>query len=346
VNRPFYAFGVLIAFLTLAMLAIGLSSRPAGQQPSAGGSGSGLPRRQPGVTMFVVRLPEEELDISLGMELALNDDAVASAAICGLGGQQPRHWLGSASSAASGDVFVKPTLWRSAWASEQESNAAEGLQFVSIQMADLAQSDTNETPLVTGYDAAFDRAMAESVSAFLPTTRAVEYASDAADPDDAEELVRLFDSLVRSESRQGEQKSKLSLLARRRWDYETQAIVLGGLNSFGRVFADSDWDNDWRAAAARIGLHGTNATDPHGPAWSDYTAWIGSKQGTVALQGVQIRTTAANWSRPRDLLLQIAVAGLNRVAELLHQMAGAWLDQAGERTARHYEPPIEPALQK
>jgi hypothetical protein len=340
VNRPFYAFGVLLAFLTLGMLAIGLSSRPRGNQPGAGASSAA--RRQPGVTMYVVVLPEEESDLSLGGGLANlvgRGEGVDSCAICGLAGQPLSHSLGSGTNAACGNVFIKPTLWSGGWSNECAGSENRCPRFTFIELARRPPLETLGQAPVTGYDAAYDRAMAESViaapNAILP--QAVDSATHfgTTELDQSDELVLLFDSLARCESTQRERELNPWRFVQRRWDYEARAIVLGTFNRLWRGVEMVRLDDDWFAAAQHTGPRGVSkANNRPGPTWAHYTAWIGSKQWTVVFRGVENRVTAPFFNPPRDELLQIAVAGLNRVAELLHNLAAQWLDTAGQRLAR------------
>ena len=89
-----------MAFLALAMLAIGLSSRPARERPSAGGSGIETPRQQPGVTMFVLVLPDsdsEELTVFAEEQVACN-------AGCGVAAQSPTYEQGCGLDRTTGEV--------------------------------------------------------------------------------------------------------------------------------------------------------------------------------------------------------------------------------------------------
>ncbi len=342
-NRPFYAFGVLIAFLTLAMLAIGLSSRPSAKQPSAGGSGSGLPRRQPGVTLYVMVLREDEkLDL---LDLTAGEPGASEAVFCGLTTRSATYTPGYGFKGAAGDVHQDSDLWRS----ESLADVARpdsGLSGVTIELADpLRTYEFDQSPLATGYDAAYDRAMSGELLPFKQAA-AISDQQDSSEPD-GDPMVLLFESLVRCETPQIERKSNQARLTGRRWDYEAQAIVLGVQNRLWKGLEAARLDDEWLAVAEQTGLvDQAKAISQRGPTWAEYTAWIGSKQWTVAWRDSQKRTGVAFWGEPKDELLQIAVAGLNRVAELLHELVAQWLDRAAERIAQRASSGPVPASPK
>jgi len=92
-------------------------------------------------------------------------------------------------------------------------------------------------------------------------------------------------------------------------------------------------------AAQQTGLvNGANANNQPRPTWAEYEAWIGSKQWTVAGLHTRAGERVAFWSPPKDELLQIAVAGLNRVAELLHEAVARLLGETAERIAERTDP--------
>jgi hypothetical protein len=351
VNRPFYAFGVLIAFLALAMLAIGLSSRPSAKQPSAAGSGSGLPRRQPGVTLYVMVMPDEDdSETRFYLEEFLKNEPQeenreAGAVACGRAARAAGYSPGCEFAGAAGDVFEDPGLWRSSAHAEAIERAA-GLACVTIEPAMPPRiDDFDRSNLATGYDAAYDRAMSQGADTWKHAAATVEI-EESSEPD-ADPLMLVFESLVRSDLPQLERKSNQARVSGRRWDYEAQAIGLGAQNRLWQWLELARIDDEWLAAAEQTGLvERAKPSSQSGLTWAEYTAWISSKQWTVAGRDSQKRANVAFWGEPRGQLLQIAVAGLNRVAELLHELVAPWLNQAAERIARLAERPQAAARAK
>jgi hypothetical protein len=332
VNRPFYAFGVLMAFLALAMLAIGLSSRPAGKSPSAGGSGSELPRRQPGVTLFVLVLPDAETADILG--LPTDEDLVVGLGGCGMTTQHPSYAQGCGLERATGNVYFAPT--RSPISSAADDAVAQtGLRTATIEPAGPVNlDDVVRNSLATGYDAAYDRAMTAEPVGQRDELSLAPAMSDPTALEQDDPLLVVFNSLSRRETTESEQKSHLARLRQRRWDYEARAILSGAQNRVWRLFIAAGVADEWRHAAQQTGLIGaTQANHQPGPTWAEYMAWIGSKQWTVAGRDTQNGRSVPFWNLPSDELLQIAVAGLNRVAELLHKALVQLLDEAAERIA-------------
>jgi len=332
VNRPFYAFGVLMAFLALAMLAIGLSSRPASKPSSAGGSGSELPRRQPGVTMFVLVLPDAETAEMLS--LPTDEDQVVRQGSCGLATQHPSYAQGCGLDRATGNVYFAPN--RSPISSAADVTVAQtGLRPATIEQAGpVILDDVVRNSLATGYDAAYDRAMAAETVGQRDDLSLAPAMSDPTALEQDDPLLVVFNSLSRRETTQIEQKSYLAQLRQRRWDYEVRAILNGAQNRVWRLFIAAGVADEWQHAAEQTGLvAATQANHLPGPTWAEYMAWIGSKQWTVAWRDTQNGRSVPFWNLLNDELLQIAVAGLNRVAELLHETLVQLLDEAAERIA-------------
>ena len=350
-NRPFYAFGVLIAFLALAMLAIGLSSRPSGKQPSAAGSGSGLPRRQPGVTLYVMVLPDEgDFDSRFRIEELLDANEEAGAAVaCGRSAGAKSYAPGHEFDGVAGDVYEDPGLWRSSSHADAIKPVA-GLAGVTIEPAMPPRiDDFDRSNLATGYDAAYDRAMSDDPAPGKQAAATSETSSEIEESiePDADPLLLVFDSLVRSEMPQIERKSSQARWRGRRWDYEAQAIVLGAQNRVWKWLELARIDDEWLRTVEQTGLvDQAKPINQRGLTWAEYTAWISSKQWTVAGRDSQKRASVAFWGEPRGQLLQIAVAGLNRVAELLHELVAQLLNQAAERIARLAERPQATASPK
>lgn|GEM_PF-6976982 len=351
-NRPFYALGVLMAFLALATLAIGLSSRPTALQPSAGGSGTELHRRQPGVTMYVVMLPNAGEQELLGLLAA--DDVFFAPLPCGstierslYTGDSPLDW-------AIGDVhsapYVRPI---GSWANAAQSgNCLQPVIVRVVGMVRLEEIDRSNS-LATGYDAAYDQAMraelgslwqVKSASSSFPSEPPAMQLQelDAEDP-----MVLIFDSLVRSKTTQRGPNSYLGKFRARRWDYEVKSVAIGAQNRLWQLLVFAGVADEWTKSAVETGLmNGARVNTLSGPTWAEYMAWIGSKQWTVARRDGSNTNSVAIWSQPSDQLLQIAVAGLNRVAELLHELIGQWVDRAADRLAERAGRAAQPDVQK
>jgi hypothetical protein len=181
----------------------------------------------------------------------------------------------------------------------------------------------------SGYDSAYDLAMND-----LPSSgAAVPIGCDDQQPGEIDEMLVVFESLLRSEMPQIERKSNPRPISRRRWDYEGRALVMGAQNHLWRAIESARLDDEWQAAARQTGWIWEAEPSTPGPTWAEYVAWIASKQWTVAKRDSQYRTLGAIWSAPSDQVLQIAVSGLNHVAELLHELVSTWLNQAGTRVA-------------
>ena len=153
-------------------------------------------------------------------------------------------------------------------------------------------------------------------------------------------MFQLFESLSRSETAPTEAESYWDRLTRRRWDYEARAMLTGTVNRLWRELESVRLTDDWERAAQQTGL-APSATVNYlpGATWAEYEAWIGSKQWTVAGQDTQAGRRVAFWAQPKGELLQIAVAGLNRVAELIHAALVRVLDKAAERIAERVDLP-------
>jgi hypothetical protein len=337
VNRPFYAFGLLMAFLALAMLAIGLSSRPSGERPSASGSGIETPGRQPGVTTFVLVLPDAAGEDLLDLPAEL----VACQEGCGYAAAPPSYEQGCGLDRATGEVYFAPA--RSPLSPGATFTLGSiGLRPATIQPAEpVPLDDEDRDQLTTGYDEAYDQAMSAVIPALnLSVGTSIVPAMSETDPlASVDPDMLIFESLCRSKTAQVGQKSYLARYGQRRWDYEAKAIASGVVNRVWQLFIAAGVADEWMRAAQQTGLvNGANANNQPRPTWAEYEAWIGSRQWTVAGQDTRAGDRVVFWSHPKDELLQIAVAGLNRVAELLHEALARFMGQAAERIAERTDP--------
>jgi hypothetical protein len=200
VNRPFYAIGVLLAFLALAMLAVGLSSRPRplapqGTGPSAAGSGTQTPRHQPGPTAYVLIVPDAPVETT-------NTTAVL---------EQPTYEQGCGWDRGTGLVYV-PT-----------PEPAIELRGIRVEIArDPSQWADPRGELTTGYDSDYDRAMNPAP---VPQTAPIVSGFDDSGDDD---LVRRFQSFLPRSA------ASTAPVGRRHWEYQIRTIYLGVTNRLGR----------------------------------------------------------------------------------------------------------------
>ena len=307
-NRPFYAIGVLLAFLALAMLAVGLSSRPrplspTGTGPSAAGSGMQAPgmqapgmqapgmqapRHQPGPTAYVLFVPDAPVAEAVS-QVAVSQPAVSQA----VAPLQPTYEQGCGWDRETGMVYLPVR------------EPAAGLFGVRVELArDPSQWTGPDDDLRTGYDPDYDRAMDPAVAQEPPATVLIDESAD-------DELVRRFQSLLPPSA------ASTAPVSRRQWEQQVRTIYLGAANRLERLL------NRGQATAS----------PQRGPTWSDYRAWIESQQATVAGLNTSV-SAGAFWGQPKDQVLQIAVSALNRVAEMLHAAVLRLMDGAAERLAQ------------
>jgi hypothetical protein len=158
-------------------------------------------------------------------------------------------------------------------------------------------------------------------------------------------MLEVFESLSHRKTEQPRAESYWTRLSRRRWDYEARAISTGAANRLWRELESAKLADDWQQIARQTGF-ASDATVNYLPAttWAEYEAWIGSKQWTVAGRDTQAGQGVAFWGQPKGELLQIAVAGLNRVAELIHATWARFWDEAAERIAERIERPASDGL--
>jgi hypothetical protein len=365
VNRPYYAFGMLLAFLTLAMLAVGLSSRPASRvkQPSAGG-GSRLdtPRRGPGGPVFVLVVPEQPLLLAIP---ELGSDERADGAICGVTSGSPRadeHLPGWAdhTAIASADVSVAPPAFglasRAPWSTEIGDLSPAEIRVATDRA--LAQLPTRQLPApldyLSHYDPVYDAAMTTSGHA----THAVRPALPSGD--EQVDLVGLFSTFVAPAELP--RLADLPRLARtepassdepaprrtRRWDYEANSIFRGAAQRAWRAVLETRLSDDWEAAEEKA--LGKKRRDEllYRPMWEDYEAlpaWHDREAGepgtvpadsnrpAVAARDTQSLQPATVGTLRTSELLQITVASLNRVAEKVGELLAQWLQEAGIEVA-------------
>jgi hypothetical protein len=330
-----------MAFLALAMLAIGLSSRSSRERPSAGGSGIQTPRRQPGVTTFVLVLPDADGESVADPLALLLEEPAASAAPCGIAALSTAFAHGCSLEQATGEVHSVGGSHVLLSANTAPTELPRLLPALIEAIEPVALDSATTYALTTGYDAAYDRAMS---AAFNPNAE-LSKTTDANEPESDDPMLEVFESLSHRKTEQPRAESNLTRLTQRRWDYEARAIFAGAANRLWRELESAKVADDWQRVARQTGF-ASDATVNYLPAttWAEYEAWIGSKQWTVAGRDTQWGQGVAFWGRPKGELLQIAVAGLNRVAELIHATWTRFWDEAAERIAERTERPASDGL--
>jgi hypothetical protein len=304
------------------------------------------------VTMYVVMLPDAGEQELLGL-LAADDEFIAPLP-CGSTPERSLYTEHSPLDWAIGDVHSAPYVRHvGSWANAAQTG--NRLKPAIVRVVGIVRLDDIDrgNALATGYDAAYDQAMraelgspwqVKSASSAVPSESPSMQLQEL-DADDS--MVLIFDSLVRSKTTQHGPKSYLGKLQARRWDYEAKAVVIGAQNRLWQLLVFAGAADEWAKAAVETGLmNGARVNTLPGPTWAEYMAWIGSKQWTVARRDRSNTNSVAIWSQPSDQLLQIAVAGLNRVAELLHELIGQWVDRAADRLAERAGRAAQPDVQK
>ncbi len=311
-NRPFYAFGVLLAFLALAMLAVGLSSRPQRQPVTAGGASQlKSPRRSLGGVAYLLVVPASASDCA--------DDAAAdvesNAAADELADCTPTYAVGCGLDRSTGRVYM-------ATCDPSQTHLHSAIVGLVERPLDLALEIAGPLDCRAHYDLAYDAIVYGPANQNPTPTRG----SEATDP-----TLTLFNSLL-GESfpdtrAQGRGLPRRTTSARRKWQYQIQALARGIGNqlwlSANRMGLSDEWQ---RAAAWASPAVAFDESTWNGPSWTDYEAWIASLQPTVA----ELHTPAGDKTDIPGLrwrqVLQIAVAWLNHAAKTL----GAVADQLAE----------------
>ncbi|MEX2173143.1 MAG: hypothetical protein WD872_02190 [Pirellulaceae bacterium] len=325
-NRPFYAFSVLMAFLVLAMLAVALTSRPTRQQPNAtGGSGLEAPRRAPGGPIFVQVFAAPELDL-VPTPVAVTVATTGCPAL-------PSYQAGCGLDRTTGLVYtVGGEILRRRPAKTASSLA--GMQPAAIRVAADVQA-LGESANASGqshYDAAYDVAMGWIAAAEIPAIEISHPTSGPAKLATSDEILALFQSLQTAASGAPAPAAGASHW---RWRfYPTASLINGVVNEAWQQLAAAKLDDDWQRAAARAGTDRQAPAQAARPDWSDYQDWITSQQPGVSERSTQTGEKAALSPQMDRPLVQIAVAGLNHVAEMLHASAD-WLElDSTDRLAR------------
>ena len=311
-NRPFFAIGVLLAFLAVAMVAVGLASRPARHSKSTrGGSRVDPARRSLGGPAYLLALPhgEEPLAQQIAMEAGEGEDARY------LPCEQPCYAYGCGLDRCTGLVYsIQPVAARQQLRAARIAVATDPNTLLPANSADCrAIYDRLYDAAVYGDGIAAARIempteiLAAPQSAF-PTDSSTTTVTGDNDP-----TLRLFFSLAR----RGTSKPVLRLKSARRWRLELLQIVRGLVNqtweSASRLGVADRWERVVEVVRPQ--------TAPTGPSWADYEAWIASLQPGAADRDTPGSEIGAWIDQPWRQVLQIAVAWLNHAAKTLDSMA-------------------------
>ena len=283
-----------MALLALAIAAIGWSSpvftQQASQQAGRGENRATPQRTSKWPTAFIVVLRDGE-----AQELAVEQQAVQqTGSPCGTVQAQPSYEEGCGLNRFTGEVY-SASGQHDCPSSQYGANVAEAWRPAVLPIAcDTSGLFTSAAEGLTQYDATYDRAM--SVEA---DSSSVRQAIERLDPECEDQQLLLFQSLCTGETTQSLQISPAAGQRLLRWDGVINGQAVSSAIQLGR--------------AAILG--------------AKFWAWIKAKQAAVAPRDTARGGLVAFWSPPQSQLLQIAVATLNRVAELLPSAIERWHDQ-------------------
>ncbi len=304
-NRPFYAIGVLLAFLAVAMMAVGLSSRPT-RQPASAQSGSGItkPRRGPGSAVFLLAIPDEVAeDIVSDLLAAESENPPVDTAI-----EQPSYSHGCGLDRTTGLVYAT------------QSEDRNRLKPAVVHVADQAETLASLGPMdcYSHCDPAYDSAVYGRESLNLNSGGFSYPANHIGIVSDEDPTLALFRSLL------GEQFDAHSSVlpriksANRNWRYELIAWSTGAANQARQSAQRLGLADECKRWGALLGLASKQAEAVASlPSWGDYQDLSESEQAGVAGQDTPAGGETAILSHPTQQLLQIAVASLNHAAKTL-----------------------------
>jgi hypothetical protein len=310
VNRPFYAIGVLLAFLAVAMIAIGLSSHPTTQPASAqSGSRFELPsRRSPGSVVYLLVVPDAPSEaFAVATTDVVEDDAFENGAI-----EQPCYAAGCGLDRCTGQVYPAAIGPRIALHSTVVTLADEPALGGPARGDDDAAIDCR-----SHYDAQYDAAVYgetpygnASQRTLAPLNSSYEQAID--DP-----TLILFRSLLgeQFDRRVGAVRRVKSV--RRNWRYEAQAWGIGLANQFRRTSERLGLADEWERYGEIFGVMPATDQVATERLWSDYRQWIESQQASVAERDTPAGGASTFLSQPWRQVLQFAVSWLNHAAKTL-----------------------------
>jgi hypothetical protein len=305
VNRPFYAIGVLVAFLAVALLAVGLSSRPTQHQTTArGGNHADSARRALGGPAYLLALPTGEEPLAQAIDPEAGEGESAGYLPC----EQPCFAYGCGLDRNTGLVYSIQPITRCRFRATTIAVAADPNSLLPASSIDCRAHYDRKYDAVLygeGIPAARNGRPTESVAA--PQTA---FPTEFGDNDPT---LRLFFSLAG----RGAAGPALRLKSARRWRLELLQIARG--------LANQTWESATRLGVAdrwqRIVEVVRPAPATDGPSWADYEAWIASLQPGVADRDTPPAENATWIDQPWRQVLQFAVSWLNHAAKTLDSMA-------------------------
>lgn len=305
-NRPYYAFTALVGLLVVAMLAVGMSSRPV--RPTLRQSPSALAARTApqglGGAAYLLVLPDEPAAAWADYGSCC-DASCAEPVSC----EQPAYLAGCGLDRATGRVYPVSTAL-----------AEVKLQAAVIRPAERPAVETAGGPsdCLSHHDPLYDAAV-YGTKRDRETT--LSEALEAADP-----MLQLFNSLLESQTRAAPLAPLPAQATTTGWQYELRVMAAGLANRLWLVAERIGLADDWqwigqflRHRSAESRSAGT------GPSWADYEDWVNSLQPHAAPWGTPAGGAADSGADSGRPLLQFAVAGLNHAAKTLASWAD-WLE--------------------
>jgi hypothetical protein len=289
------AIGVLLAFLVVAMLAVGLSSRPSQQRASTRDSQPARPAL--GGTVYLLALPDAN---EAPAQVALVENQYL------LPCEQPCYAYGCGWDRTTGVVYsVQPT--------QSQPSLQPAAIVVAANPNSFQPQDSRDCR--SHYDRLYDAAVYGDGPAgdAPPSGWLGDSSSDHDDP-----TLQLFYSLS---GRQPASRAQRTLRLKSAWYWqEMRPIARGVVNQLSLAATRWGLNNRWERLAAVIRPEPVE-TVPAGPSWADYEDWIASLQPGVAARDTQSAGIGTWLDQPWRQVLQIAVSWLNHAAKTLDTMS-------------------------
>lgn len=304
-NRPFYAIGVLLAFLAVAMMAVGLSSRPT-RQPASAQSGSGItkPRRGPGSVVFLLAIPDEVAEDVGGDLLAAESEAPE----IDVAAEQPSYAHGCGLDRTTGVVYDGQCAGRMT------------LKPALVEVADQAEilESFGRMDCYSHCDPAYDAAVYGEASLHQNSDQYGNSSTSVGSVSDEDPTLTLFRSFLGEQFEARVVARPQTKAASRNWRYELNAWTAGAANQAQKTAERLGLADECERWGALLGMASQQAEAVASlPSWGDYQDWSESEQAGVAGQDTPAGGKAAILSHPAQKLLQIAVASLNHAAKTL-----------------------------
>ena len=326
VNRPFYAFGVLLAGLGVTMLAVGNTSRATRLQRT-----SGNPNHE-----IETKAEPEEGGFCGCYVLVLPDAISGSEGHSCDSVEQPRYDEGCGLDRLSGRVYpILPAAGDSFGSDDFDcggcdwwaSQAAMRPAVVELAATDCAPQFPAAVDLRAHYDAAYDAIVNGEPGEI------VEHGPSS--PFEVDQALQLFQSLlVEPHSLDRQSASAPRVLAAGQWLFhriderleadEARAVALGAAHFIRQKLEAAGLFDEWQLASAMAGRdfppgRFSESFAEQSPGWEEYADWMDSPRVDSAKALASERFAAVDRSS-REVLL-FAAATLNHVAEWMHQTA-------------------------